>query len=284
MNDIQAIILDVFKEIKSICENHNLKYYAIGGTCIGAIRHKGFIPWDDDMDLAMPIDDYKRFIDIAKEELHFPYELYLPEMHPHWMGNYIKVHNVETAYCEPDSLVYPDRMTGINIDIMPLYGVPKSQLKREICQIKNDYYHYMNRRLKSPASVTNKTANSIFKFISSIDGSKNNMMLYCERIDKCFAKYPLFESDKVLFGWRDRVSYKKRAFHYIILADSADFKDSLEVPFENIGIRVPSGYDHYLSLEYGNYMKIPPKEKQINHQPQIIDLCNSYKKYQAHSI
>ncbi|MBR1604027.1 MAG: LicD family protein [Synergistaceae bacterium] len=66
---IQLAELDIFKAFKAICDRHNLRYFAIGGTCIGAIRHKGFVPWDDDMDVAMPYEDYKKFFEIAKTEL-----------------------------------------------------------------------------------------------------------------------------------------------------------------------------------------------------------------------
>lgn len=68
MNDIQARILKIFKDVVYLCESEKLQYFAIGGTCLGAIRHKGFIPWDDDMDIAMPIGDFKRFCSIAPKK------------------------------------------------------------------------------------------------------------------------------------------------------------------------------------------------------------------------
>ena len=75
---VQNEILSIFIEIDKLCEKHNLRYYAIGGTCIGAVRHNGFIPWDDDLDIAMPRKDYERFIAIASEELPKHLKLFLP--------------------------------------------------------------------------------------------------------------------------------------------------------------------------------------------------------------
>ena len=69
MTDVQEKILEIFKEIVKVCNKYDIPYYAIGGTCLGAVRHKGFIPWDDDMDIAIPIEDIDRFIKIAKKEL-----------------------------------------------------------------------------------------------------------------------------------------------------------------------------------------------------------------------
>ena len=69
MNDLQKKILDIFKAVAKICKDHDITYYAIGGTAIGAVRHQGFIPWDDDLDIAIPIEQYDRFIEIARREL-----------------------------------------------------------------------------------------------------------------------------------------------------------------------------------------------------------------------
>ena len=75
MTEIQKKILDIFHQISQICDKEKIEYYAIGGTCIGAVRDKGFVPWDDDMDIAIPIEQFDKFIDIAKQKLPPKYEV-----------------------------------------------------------------------------------------------------------------------------------------------------------------------------------------------------------------
>jgi lipopolysaccharide cholinephosphotransferase len=82
--EIQSAILDVFKEFRRICENNHLVYFAIGGTCIGAVRHKGFIPWDDDLDVAMPYPDYKKIIEVCKTQLRPSYSIFGPHTCKHY--------------------------------------------------------------------------------------------------------------------------------------------------------------------------------------------------------
>lgn len=108
MTDTQKVILSIFKEIKQICERHNIKYYAIGGTCIGAVRHKGFIPWDDDIDIAIPIEQYFIFLDYARKEL--PDYLYVlsPKDTVHYPNGFSKICDNRTMFIMRSSLKYPD--------------------------------------------------------------------------------------------------------------------------------------------------------------------------------
>ncbi|MBQ3376643.1 MAG: LicD family protein, partial [Synergistaceae bacterium] len=101
---MQLVELDIFKAFKAICEKHNLRYFAIGGTCIGAVRHHGFIPWDDDMDVAMPYEDYVKFFEVAPSELPEKYKF----IHP-------TVDGISRIYDEKTTMITTSYNTGVLI-------------------------------------------------------------------------------------------------------------------------------------------------------------------------
>lgn len=280
MTELQTFELDLFKEFRRITEKYGLRYYAIGGTCIGAIRHQGFIPWDDDMDVAMPYEDYIRFIQICGNELKYPYSLYTEDGHPHWFRNFVKLQNEDTTFAEPECAQYSDRFTGVYLDIMPLFGMPKGKGMQWIYEKYNDYYHYMNRRQFFPYYGKLRFLNVVAKIISSFyRRKKNDVHLYMNLYKRRFGKYLFANSDKIIFGWRDNISNRRLPFSYGVVFDYEDFKEATEVPFEDTTISVPIGFDNYLTREFGDYMKLPPAEKRINHPTAIVDLNKPYKEY-----
>ena len=100
MTQEQMKELEILREFQRVCQKYNLKYYAIGGTCLGAVRHKGFIPWDDDIDVAMPVEDYHEFFEVAPKELNSQYEVIGPYTMRHTYGLYNKIHDKETTFVE----------------------------------------------------------------------------------------------------------------------------------------------------------------------------------------
>ena len=100
MTEIQEKILEIFQQVSILCEKEKIEYYAIGGTCIGAIRDKGFVPWDDDMDIAIPIEQFNKFIDIARQQLPSKYEVLTYKESLHYSEIFIKVIDKETSYIE----------------------------------------------------------------------------------------------------------------------------------------------------------------------------------------
>ena len=136
MNDLQKEILEIFKIVHRICEQNELSYYAVGGTAIGAVRHNGFIPWDDDMDIAMPIEDYCFFKRHAQELLPDGYEFYSYENSPRYAHVFGKIINNNTTYIEESNMPYPKAYSGVWIDIMPMSGVPAPSKER---------HHFLNK-------------------------------------------------------------------------------------------------------------------------------------------
>lgn len=277
--EIQFAILDVFKEFRRICEDNNLMYFAIGGTCIGAVRHKGFIPWDDDLDIAMPYPDYKKFIEVCKTQLRPSYSIFGPYTCKHYSATYIKLQNHETTFIEEFAVKYPDRYSGIYLDVFPIYGLPKSELSRKILERRCQAQNKLNLRMRYEIEdeVTSR-GRLVWKACAPLRAI-HNYEFYCRQQEKMLAKYPYDCSDKVIFCWR-RIHKKNSNFTYKNIFYYEDFSEMLETPFEDTTIMIPRGYDRYLKMDFGDYMKLPPKEQQISRHPKgLIDLAKPYSFY-----
>ena len=279
---LQAIELCILKEFQRICKENNLRYFAIGGTCLGAIRHKGFIPWDDDIDVAMPWEDYKQFIKIATKQLKPPLELYLPEDHKVYQFNFMKIHRGDSLFIRKDYIGYPDRYMGVFFDIMPIYGMSKSKAKQYFDSLSNDMLLYLNRAHRLPIGFYSGTKWRIIWRFTHLLYSNRDYNYFVKRIENKIGKYEFDNSDKVIFAWRKRPSFLRKNYHYQNVFYYEDFKEGIEIPFEDTTIVVPVGYDRYLTMDYGDYMKLPPIEQQICHQDSaVLDLNHSYKDYQT---
>ena len=126
LSSTQKELLKIYTVIKKICEKNKIRFYAVGGTALGAVRHQGFIPWDDDIDLGMPIDDFNKFVQVCKKELPQPYK-FSPL---HLLGG--KVHNTNTTFLEAQcTFSNQNQHYGIFIDIFPIIGVPNQKSDRK---------------------------------------------------------------------------------------------------------------------------------------------------------
>ena len=270
--EIQQLEKNILIEFQRICERHNLRYFAIGGTCIGAIRHSGFIPWDDDIDVAMPYEDYKKFRDEFSKELPEPYEIFDIDNHKSCKHLSLKIHNVETAFIEENFSGCKDRYTGVFVDIMPVYGMPDMDAREE--QKFIDHYIHLvrsNRTRRSGLWAQKGCKRKIYWLANAYKRGKYPYNYYSRKIEALLGKNSFGCGEKVIFGWR---SDRKRAVFFY-----EDFRDTIMVPFEDIQIAVPKGYDRYLTMDFGDYMTLPPVEKQVTvHPTALIDLNNSYKK------
>lgn len=278
LNDTQQELLRIFKEFQRICTENSLRYFAIGGTCIGAVRHNGFIPWDDDIDVAMPYEDYKRLQKII--DIPTPFELYLPEKHKHWEHNFMKMHDSNTTFVEDGCIQYRDRYMGFYIDVMPIYGLPKNRIVRFLLLQIYDLLITINRRTRREIK-DQKGIKKVFWYIGKPFEFFFSYDFFRGCVDKIFEKYPFDNAEKVLFGWRQKKSIfrKNNPYGYVFWLE--DFKKSIKQRFEDTKINVPVGYDRYLRMDFpGDYMQLPPEEKRIaHHKYDIHDLSKSYKEY-----
>ncbi len=251
MNDLQKCMLDIFKEFKKICDKNNIVYYGIDGTLIGAIRHKGFIPWDDDMDVCIKMEDYDRAISILEQQLPDYLELFKQENHLGFFSFFVKIVDKRTTFIEDEYKNYENAYMGVYLDIIPFVPIPNNKIKKSwffIRAVFNFGMNYLIRRLNFKCLTTSYFLRKLNK-------------IYRENIYQKNTKEYLMST----------------SFKWIIEKDLIDKR--IEVDFEDTKIKISSTYDSYLRKIYGDYMKLPPKESQIRKHLGFIDLNRPYEYY-----
>ena len=244
MKKIWYIELKMLELLMDICKRYNLKYLMVGGSLLGAMRHKGFIPWDDDIDVGMPRCDYDRFVKIAKEELVEPFFLQTPLTDPGRNIDYVQIRNSETSAID---IRYIDchytYNQGIFIDIFPIDGVGDDNTLR--CQekkqriIRRIYTSAFNKNTDGIAKVKHYVCKVIYCLIGSkrYDIIRNNIFRKVS-FDKCG------EVGLVSFLFNNnRRNYWKREW----------IEECITVPFEYLQVSVPRYYDEVLTKTYGEW-------------------------------
>ena len=261
MNALQEKQLDILKCFIKVCEKHNLQYFLVGGSTLGAIRHKGFIPWDDDIDVGMPRKDYDEFIKLQDEFKGTPYFIQTFKSDPCYIYNYGKLRDSSTTFIE--NTFKQHRINhGVWIDIFPIDGFSKVVKPREKFAKKVNHIWWQVYLSYLPALRRKVHARTFFKdillnivaglfYIFDIAHFRNK---HVERFAK---KIPLEES--VMAGNYFGFNMKREAM------DTKIFKEFIKVPFEDVMAYVPKDYDTYLRNLYGDYMKLPPADKQVGH-------------------
>jgi lipopolysaccharide cholinephosphotransferase len=263
----QQIELEIFGVFKTLCEENNLRYYAIGGTLIGAIRHKGFIPWDDDIDVGMPRSDYEKFLKICQNN-SIPSEYYLSnhKTDPNWffcLSQFVDKQSVVDVYVNEIP-----RRCHMWVDVFPIDGLPSGKIPRffhvnyimvlrfliQLCHVKTQVGSFGKRPWYESLII------SVFRHVklSSFFNSEKLM----SRLEYLLRKYP-FENS--LFSGNMLGRNRKKD-----VVPTRYFGESMNVPFENTLISVPANGDGYLKHIYGDYMKLPSKENQQSHKIKII--------------
>lgn len=278
MNRFQIEELNILKEVLKILKKYNLRYYAIGGTCIGAIRHKGFIPWDDDIDIAMPREDYELFRKQYYKELpdHIVKLDYDNSRHHSFI--FFKIHNDQTTMVDHYAERQPDRFTGAFVDIMPVDGLPSHAGKRSIVINGTKLLMKLNTisRWYDLFPRTNMGTAQYFKdCIKKIAGFFLRRADITAVIERIIGKNRYDDSSDICFTWRIGMVELDRV---VFCADW--FRETLSVPFEDIMINVPKEFDMYLKQDFGDYMTLPPEgERNSGHDSYIYDLtkpCSYY--------
>ena len=276
MNDTQKVILDIFACISNICKKNGIRYFAIGGTCLGAVRHQGFIPWDDDLDIAIPIQEYDKFWKIAHKELPHHLKIYKEDDIRHYRYIFGKIHNENTTFIEKSEIEYPESYKGIFVDIMPISSIPDARIERKGFYNKIRKYHKLNilRRYNFSEMVSIKEKLLWLLLFPSRFLLKTNY--WSNKWLKMLSKYPLGSTSLTGYTW----SIQAERLTFPI----NDFKDVVELPFENITISCPKEYDDYLARQFGNYMELPPVDKRAPHHVENISTTKSYKEYKKGEI
>ena len=249
LRKVQLAQLEMAKKVKEICDANEIKYFLDGGTLLGAVRHHGFIPWDDDLDIGMLRKDYDRFISIAQSALGDQYFLQTCDTDDHYWHPFAKIRKIGTIYREEGS-----RGVWIHnelfIDIFPFDCFPNSRIKLKIMRtkIKVCWKVLALRTGFYPWLTNNVFAKKLVSIISR------------EKIKK---KYMTAMTSYNERGTKDvDVETGPLAGRHLLPSDC--FEDTVDLLFEGEYFKCPKGYQEVLKRYYGDYMTLPPEEKRKN--------------------
>lgn len=273
LKEVWAVELDLLKVLDDVCQKNGLKYCAGAGTLLGAVRHKGFIPWDDDMDLYMLREDYDRLIKLA-DEFPKPYFLQCAYTESNLVRAHAKLRNSNTTGCIENDR-YRESNKGIFIDIFPLDGVQDSDYIQRIINYffektwnAFNYYH-ANRSAHGLKHIVEKMTGYLISKALSLDKQNKIITLYENNLRK-YSKEGI-----TMWGNRTKVFMCPKSRRPL-----SDWKDLIDVEFEFLTIPIPKNYDQILRQQYGDYMKIPQNIGENMHGELIISTSCPYTEYQ----
>lgn len=269
LKKLQKTELEILKDIKKVCEKHNIGYSIGYGSLIGVVRHKGFIPWDDDIDLWMFRDEYEKFEKVFDEEMGDKNRLMTPLREKGYSGNVIKVMKNGTKFINKHSANQKCN-PGIFIDIFIWDKVSKDEKK----------FKKQARKVRLLAMLLFLTVSPYPEInISGIVGGVSKTI--CFIIHYLLKLWP--NKERHLFNMYQKNCMKANDEETDVYAvyqepnvrntiiNKNDVVPYIQAEFEGVMVSIPHGYDKMLSNWYGDYMQLPPEDKRVNHAADVID-------------
>lgn len=256
----QLAQLEMLKKVKEICDANGIQYFLDGGTLLGAVRHQGFIPWDDDLDIGMLREDYEKFISIVQEALGDQYFLQTWDTDDHYCNPFAKIRKVGTIYREEASrgvLTHNE----LFIDIFPFDYFPEDRIKLKIMRIKIKIC-WKAISIKTKLYPWLYRTSFIKKCLTMVKNIPAILLCALPR-EKIKAKY--FETmtayNAQVTKYVDEEAGVQAGKHKLPIGC---FDKTVDLLFENEYFKCPQGYDEILKLYYGDYMTPPPEDKREN--------------------
>lgn len=244
---LQKVILLIAKDIDKLCRKNGIKYYLLGGSCIGAIRHHGFIPWDDDLDIIMDRQNYNRFIEVCREKLDkdkYVLQIGLQD----WPLYFTKIRLKNTTLHEPEDGYASDDMHGIYLDVFAMDNVPENNITARIQYFLAKYHlcYQLGKRTYKDTTLKKKMMIALSAPLG-IKPIRTAVLRFIERFNRSSTS-------------RQAFYYGRTRFRNAIVKKSI-FGEPKYVDFEDTQLPVPEHYHEYLTQMFGDYMKLPPMEQ-----------------------
>lgn len=264
---LQEIELENLRMLMEICEKNHLRYYLIGGSLLGAMRHKGFIPWDDDIDVGLPRPDYNRFVQIAKDYLPAHMDIKTMTSDPNYKCYFTRlINNKKKIYWDHGQYT---AVIGVWMDVFPLDGLPENPLLRKLQVFRVKLNKALYKFTQIDYVSTNRTNRPIservlirFAQLTRI-GKLMNADKRLKKLDRALQRY---DYDTSAYAWNFSGCYGKRE-----IVPHIQLGGSRTAEFEGLQASIPEAAEDYLTSIYGDYMKLPPEDQRKSHEVRFAE-------------
>lgn len=249
VRDVQVKILEIMKFIDKLCRENGIVYYIMGGTALGAVRHGGFIPWDDDLDIFMTPSEYEKFKVIFEAQNSDLFVLQEWKTTPKYL-EYTKIRMNGTTFIEEQFKNCKTMHQGIYVDIMILHKVPENRFVQKLVYYESKFVtlYALSQREWKPKT---KTQSSVLKLLSIMPCKLMTKICY-----KTIYKYDSLNNGFKYCYWITPAKFKNGLF------DASYFEKPIDIPFEDTKFLGSEKIKEYLEYRYGDYMKLPSEEQQ----------------------
>lgn len=248
-------ILKIAVEIKRICDENNLQYFLVGGSLLGAIRHQGFIPWDDDMDIGLFRDDYEKFLRLCRTELGPEFHLVSTQDEEHYGLPFAKILLKNTVFLEKGAPNYSCG-NGIYVDVFPVDKIPDSVYERKMHNAESAFFRYAllkknGYRDSNPQMTMKKRV--VITYANAV--SREHLIKRMDQVATHFNK----RDTQYYYNTGSAYKYGKEVFPVESLTGELP-----EYLFEAVLFKGPKEPEKILEMLYGDYMSLPPEDKRYN--------------------
>ncbi|MDE5565944.1 MAG: LicD family protein [Anaeroplasmataceae bacterium] len=260
-SEIKERLINILKYIDEVCVANNIPYYVAYGTLLGAIRHQGFIPWDDDIDIWIPFDKLEQFKKAINQSEEYSYTSI--DEDDSYRNDFGKVLDLKTTVHEAYPIV---SSKSLFVDVFPLYALGNEQkmIEKNLLRLKKKKMKmwYYNAPLKKVSgNIIKKCMKIAYILPKKIFIATHHMPKYMKKYNEYIQQLHEEYSSAAYLGYLDNphdASFKKNMLE-------RKWLQTIRVPFENIEVNIPTGYDEILKNLYGDYLLLPPENERINH-------------------